>query len=93
MYTCIGFLQCHGGFKSSPHDSANSANTFSDVIKETNFYYFVYSTHTLNYETKVSLQVHGYGIYKFKLVYSLEESNIYSKFACTIVRGCIKGTA
>ena len=54
VYTCIGFLQYHG---SSAHDSANSANTFSDVIKETNFYYFVYSTHTLNYETKVSLRV------------------------------------
>ena len=55
-------------------NSARSVNTFSDVIKETNFYYFVYSTHTLNYETKVSLQIDMAFI---TLEYSLEESNIY----------------
>ena len=44
-------------------NSANSANTFSDVIKETNFYYFVFSTHTQNHErtllaTLISPAVH-----------------------------------
>ena len=60
-------------------NSARSVNTFSDVVKETNFYYFVYSTHTQNYESIVSLQVDMAFI---TLEYSLEESNIYSN--CTI---------
>ena len=60
-------------------NSAKSINTFSDVVKETNFYYFVYSTHTQNFETQVGLQVDMTFI---TLEYSLEERNIYSN--CTI---------
>ena len=60
-------------------NSASSANTFSDVVKETNFYYFIYSTHTQSYETKVSLQVDM----AFTSLDSLEESNIYSN--CIII--------
>ena len=52
--------------------------TYSEAIKDTNTYYFVYSTHTQN-ETKVSLQV---DMTFTSLEYFVEKSNIYHE--CTI---------
>jgi hypothetical protein len=68
--------------------SVNATHTYSEVIKETNTYYFVYSTHTQKYGTKVSIQVDMAFI---SLEYSLEESNINDTCmiqACNGNRSC-----
>ena len=62
-------------------NGSNLANvTYSEIVNETNTYYFVYSTHTQSLPSKISLQV---DMAFTSLEYSLEKNNIYRE--CTIL--------